>query len=110
MVRLPLCILHQSASTSCKQGRALAVNPQEVPAGDWYCWSCCIQRKRTFPFPTLRVRVTHSNLITEKGFDSPVGYTVHNVQNYEQWSTARSAVHSSARTLVAQCLWALRGA
>lgn len=33
-----------------------AVNPQEVPAGDWYCWSCCLQSKRGFPFPSTRVR------------------------------------------------------
>ena len=54
---LALVILRYKSWTHSKRRRALAVNPQEVPAGDWYCWSCCIQRKRSFPFPTMRVRV-----------------------------------------------------
>ncbi|KAL0043422.1 hypothetical protein WJX79_004401 [Trebouxia sp. C0005] len=39
------------------------VNPQEVPAGDWYCWSCCIQLKRGFPFPSIRFRQEPGSIV-----------------------------------------------
>ncbi|DBA73519.1 TPA: hypothetical protein ACH3X1_011542 [Trebouxia sp. C0004] len=39
------------------------VNPQEVPAGDWYCWSCCIQLKRGFPFPSTRFRQEPGSIV-----------------------------------------------
>lgn len=57
--------LRLSSKTRLQRRCMLAVSPQEVPAGDWYCWSCCIQRKRGFPFPTTRVSVTTQQLITQ---------------------------------------------
>lgn len=54
-VRSVSCAVSKSSDQYIQELALSAASTEEVPPGDWFCWSCCLQLKQAFMHPKTRV-------------------------------------------------------